>query len=58
MKIIVCLFGEGARARSVVAEASGMAQKIVAIIFMIEISDEYFEGGMLQQILRNCRGTF
>ena len=26
----VCLFGEGARARSVVAEASGMAQKIVA----------------------------
>ena len=25
-----CLFGEGARARSVVAEASGMAQKIVA----------------------------
>ena len=26
----VCLFGEGTHARSVVAEASGMAQKIVA----------------------------
>ena len=28
--LFVCLFGEGARARSIVAEASGMAQKIVA----------------------------
>ena len=28
--LFVCLFGEGARARSVVAEASGMAQKIFA----------------------------
>ena len=27
---IVCLFGEGTHARSDVAEASGMAQKIVA----------------------------
>ena len=28
--LFVCLFGEGTHARSVVAEASGMAQKIVA----------------------------
>ena len=30
LKRFVCLFGEGARARSIVAEASGMAQKTVA----------------------------
>ena len=28
--LFVCLFGEGARARSIVAKASGMAQKIIA----------------------------